>query len=128
MDDESFDSMALMQEVPLKARIGEISAQLTERSRELIPESRGSKEVVIYQLSLVHHRTAEQQYSVVVLVRVSAFEQQSRRCCLVCQSVGLWTVENRSERSTQLRQNFMKEVASKLSTIWRNVSVIHKTH
>ena len=117
MDDESFDSMALMQEVPLKARIGDISAQLTERSRELIPESRGSKEVAIYQLSLVHHRTAEQQYSVVVLVRVSAFEQQSRRCCLVCQSVGLWTVENRSERSTQLRQNFMKEVASKLSTI-----------
>jgi len=101
-----------------------------ERSWELIPETRGSKEVVIYQLSLVPHRTAEQQYSVVVLVRVwvSAVEQQSRRCCLVCQSVGLWTVENRSERSTQLRQNFMKEVASKLSTIWRNVSVIHKTH
>ena len=48
MDDESGESMELMDEVPLVARgtgrgrIGEISARLTEGSRELIPETRGS--------------------------------------------------------------------------------------
>jgi len=36
MDDESGESMKLMEEVR------EISAWLTERSRELIPETRGS--------------------------------------------------------------------------------------
>ena len=42
MGDESGESMELMEEVPLKGRIGEISACLTERSRELIPETTGS--------------------------------------------------------------------------------------
>jgi len=45
MDAESGESMELMKEVPLK-ELGEseleISAWLTERSRELIPETRGS--------------------------------------------------------------------------------------
>jgi len=45
MDAESGESMELMEEVPLK-ELGEseleISAWLTERSRELIPETRGS--------------------------------------------------------------------------------------
>jgi len=44
MDDESSESMKLMEEVPLiglgVVRIGEISAWLTERSWELIPETR----------------------------------------------------------------------------------------
>jgi len=48
MDDESASGelMELMEEVPLKelgdAKIGEISAWLTEGSRELVPETRGS--------------------------------------------------------------------------------------
>ena len=46
MDDESGESMEPMEKVPLKelgdAAIGEISAWLTEGSRELIPETRGS--------------------------------------------------------------------------------------
>ena len=46
MDDESGESMELMEEVPLKKLCGgitrEISAGLTEGSRELIPETRGS--------------------------------------------------------------------------------------
>ena len=46
MDDESGESMELMEEVPLKelrgAEFGEISAWLTEGSRQLIPETRGS--------------------------------------------------------------------------------------
>jgi len=47
MDDESGEWMELIEEVPLKElgdarRIGEISAWLTEGSRELIPETRGS--------------------------------------------------------------------------------------
>jgi len=46
MGDESGESMVPMDEVPLKGlggvRIGEIDARLTERSRELIPETRGS--------------------------------------------------------------------------------------
>jgi len=45
MDDESGESMELMEEVPPgtgRGRIGEISAWLTEGSRELIPETRGS--------------------------------------------------------------------------------------
>jgi len=47
MDDESGEWMELIEEVPLKelgdaCRIGEISAWLTEGSRELIPETRGS--------------------------------------------------------------------------------------
>ena len=46
MDDESGELMELMEEVPLKktgwCKIGEISAWLTEGSRELVPETRGS--------------------------------------------------------------------------------------
>ena len=45
MDDESGESMKPMEEVPFKElgeSIGEISAWLMERSRELIPETRGS--------------------------------------------------------------------------------------
>ena len=48
MDDESGESMEPMEQVPLigpttgRGRIGEISAWLTEGSRELIPETRGS--------------------------------------------------------------------------------------
>jgi len=46
MDDESGESMELMEEMPLKelgeAELGEIGAGLTEGSRELIPETRGS--------------------------------------------------------------------------------------
>jgi len=42
-DDESGESMELMEEMPLKelgdAAVGEISAWLTEGSRELIPET-----------------------------------------------------------------------------------------
>jgi len=45
-DDESDELMELMEEVPLKelgkSELGEISAWLTEGSRELIPEMRGS--------------------------------------------------------------------------------------
>jgi len=41
MDDESGESMELMEEMPL-TELGEISAGLTEESRELIPETRGS--------------------------------------------------------------------------------------
>jgi len=45
MDDESGESMKPMEEVPFKElgeSIGEISVWLMERSRELIPETRGS--------------------------------------------------------------------------------------
>jgi len=46
MDDESGESMELVKEVPLKelgdANWCKISAWLTEGSRELIPETRGS--------------------------------------------------------------------------------------
>ena len=46
MDDESGQSMEPMEEVPLiqlgEAELGEISVWLTEGSRELIPETRGS--------------------------------------------------------------------------------------
>jgi len=46
MDDKSGESMELMEEVPLKKLCGgitgEISAGLTEGSRELIPETSGS--------------------------------------------------------------------------------------
>jgi len=46
MDDESGESMELTEEVPLKelgeAEFGEISAWLTEGSRELTLETRGS--------------------------------------------------------------------------------------
>ena len=45
MDDESGESMEPMEQVPLIegcGRIGEISAWLTEGSRQLIPETRGS--------------------------------------------------------------------------------------
>ena len=47
MDDESGELMELTEEVPLKklgdgCKIGEISAWLTEGSRKLVPETRGS--------------------------------------------------------------------------------------
>jgi len=46
IDDESGESMEPMEEVPLiqlgEAELGEISVWLTEGSRELIPERRGS--------------------------------------------------------------------------------------
>ena len=53
-DDESGESMEPMEEVPLiqlgAGRIGEISAWLTEGSRELIPETRGNilEETICY--------------------------------------------------------------------------------
>ena len=44
MDDESGESMELMEKVPFRVSqiIGKISSWLTERSRKLIPETRGS--------------------------------------------------------------------------------------
>jgi len=46
MDDESGESMELMEEMPLKemgdAELERYSARLTEGGRELIPETRGS--------------------------------------------------------------------------------------